>query len=52
MEKPCPLLSIPCDDNVGCYGIDDLCDGEFKCQDGTDERAMVGAGFIALSKLF
>ena len=40
-QKKCPLWSIPCNDGDGCYGVEDLCNGEAKCKDGTDEIFMV-----------
>jgi len=40
MAAKCPLGTIPCNNNVGCYSWEDLCNGDYKCQDGTDEIAM------------
>lgn len=34
----CSLYSVPCDDNLGCYTANDICDGIRACADGTDEK--------------
>ena len=33
----CNLTYVPCNDEVGCYSIEHLCDGIKQCIDGTDE---------------
>lgn len=34
----CVLNSVPCNDNVGCYSLYDICNGQKECLDGTDEQ--------------
>eukprot|EP00116_Pleurobrachia_bachei_P012231 sb/3472493/ len=35
----CNLTYVPCNDGVGCYSIEHLCDGIKQCIDGTDEKS-------------
>ena len=45
----CPFGTIPCNDGVGCYSWSDLCNGDYRCKDGTDEIAMVSANRFYLA---